>query len=189
MKIKTLLLLSLVLALPMTNYSQETDFAKKMSMHHEVPDDKSIPLSLENAKTSPAYSFKSSSIFTKQVNVNQDGQNILGDAANEPSIAVDPTNPDRMMIGWRQFDNVNSSFRQAGYGYTLDGGQTWTFPGVIDPGVFRSDPVLDCDVDGNFYYNSLTVTASDDFECTVYKIDDGGVVWDDGTYAHGGDKQ
>lgn len=189
MKMKTLLFLSFVLALPMISYPQGIDAAKKMSMHHEVPDDKSVLLPLENVKTSAAYNFKSSSIFTTQVNVNQDGQNILGDAANEPSIAVDPTNPDRMMIGWRQFDNVNSSFRQAGYGYTLDGGHTWTFPGVIDPGVFRSDPVLDCDADGNFYYNSLTVTASDDFECTVYKIDDGGVVWDDGTYAHGGDKQ
>ncbi|NQT77580.1 MAG: T9SS type A sorting domain-containing protein [Bacteroidetes bacterium] len=186
---KTLLLLSLVLALPMISYSQGTDFAKKMSMHHEVPGDNSFLLPLENAKTSAAYSFRSSGIFTTQVNVNQDGENILGDAANEPSIAVDPTNPDRMMIGWRQFDNVNNDFRQAGYGYTLDGGQTWTFPGVIDPGVFRSDPVLDCDADGNFYYNSLTLTPSDDFECTVYKIEDGGVEWDDGTYAWGGDKQ
>jgi hypothetical protein len=185
MKIKTLLLLSLVLAFPVISYSQESNAAKKMSMHHEVPDDNSFLLPLENPKTSAAYSFKSSSIFTTQVNVNQDGQNILGDAANEPSIAVDPTNPDRMMIGWRQFDNVNNNFRQAGYGYTLDGGQTWTFPGVIDPGVFRSDPVLDCDADGNFYYNSLTLTSNDDFECTVYKIDDGGVEWDDGTYAWG----
>jgi hypothetical protein len=189
MKMKTLLFLSLVLALPMISYSQGSNAAKKMSMHHEVPDDNSFLLPLENAKTSAAYSFKSSSIFTTQVNVNQNGQNILGDAANEPSIAVDPTNPDRMMIGWRQFDNVNNNFRQAGYGYTLDGGQTWTFPGVIDPGVFRSDPVLDCDADGNFYYNSLTHAINGDFECTVYKIDDGGVEWDDGTFAYGGDKQ
>ncbi len=61
-----------------------------------------------------------------------------------------------MAIGWRQFNTVTSNFRQAGYGYTTNGGQTWTFPGVIEPGVFRSDPVLDSDVDGNFYYNSLT---------------------------------
>src|SRR5687768_16731098 len=39
-----------------------------------------------------------------QVNVSPAGANIVGDAANEPSIAVDPTNHDRMVIGWRQFN-------------------------------------------------------------------------------------
>ena len=61
-----------------------------------------------------------------QVNVNSLGQNIVGDAANEPSIVVDPTNPNRMAIGWRQFNTVASNFRQAGVAYTTDGGQTWT---------------------------------------------------------------
>ena len=60
-----------------------------------------------------------------------------------------------------------------------------TFPGVLNPGVFRSDPVLDFDNDGNFYYNSLQGT----FECDVYKIDDGGVVWNSPVPAKGGDKQ
>jgi hypothetical protein len=169
--------------------AQSVSAPDNAAKHHEVPDAKSVPMPLENAKTSPAYTFKSTGFFTTQVNINEEGLNILGDAANEPSIAVDPTNPDRIMIGWRQFDNVNSSFRQAGYGYSLDGGQTWTFPGSIDAGVFRSDPVLDCDPDGNFYYNSLTVTGSDDFLCTVYKTGDGNVEWDEGTFAQGGDKQ
>src|ERR1700731_411694 len=44
-----------------------------------------------------------------QVNVNANGQNITGDAANEPSISVDPTNPSKMTIGWRQFDSVSSN--------------------------------------------------------------------------------
>ena len=125
-----------------------------------------------------------------QVNVNASGQNIVGDAANEPSIAVDPTNPYRMVIGWRQFDSISSDFRQAGYGYSHDGGRHWTFPGVIEPGVFRSDPVLDADAQGNFYYNSLTATTDlSDFWCHVYKSTDGGATWDNGTYAYGGDKQ
>ena len=51
-----------------------------------------------------------------QVNVNASGQNITGDAANEPSIAVDPTNRNKMTIGWRQFNSVTSNFRQAGWG-------------------------------------------------------------------------
>jgi hypothetical protein len=123
-----------------------------------------------------------------QVNVDENGYNIVGDAANEPSIAVDPTNPSRMAIGWRQFDTTASNFRQAGWGYTRDGGRSWTFPGVIEPGVFRSDPVLDFDADGNFYYDSLT---SDDlgYRCKVFKSTDGGATWDAGVDAYGGDKQ
>ena len=53
-----------------------------------------------------------------QVNVNAAGQNIPGDAANEPSICIDPTNPNRMAVGWRQFDTTNSNFRQSGVAYT-----------------------------------------------------------------------
>ena len=49
-----------------------------------------------------------------QVNVAPGQLNIVGDAANEPSIAVDPTNPNRISIGWRQFDTITSDFRQAG---------------------------------------------------------------------------
>lgn len=136
-------------------------------------------------KRSTAYKVRNSSFFTTQVNVDATGNNIIGDAGNEPSLAIDPTNPDRIVIGWRQFDDIASSFRQAGYGFSLDGGQTFTFPGVLDPGVFRSDPVLDFDSDGNFYYNSL----KDTFECDVYAIQNGGVVWGAPVPARGGDKQ
>ena len=111
----------------------------------------------------------------------------MGDAANEPSIAIDPNDHNKMMIGWRQFNSVSNNFRQAGYGYTTDNGQTWTFPGVIQPGFFRSDPVLDYDVDGNFYYNSLT--NNPDYYCKVFKSSNGGESWDGGVDAHGGDKQ
>src|SRR6266550_5447852 len=70
-----------------------------------------------------------------QVNVDANGNNIVGDAANECSISVDPTNTSKMAIGWRQFDSVLSNFRQGGWGYTTDAGVTWTFPGVLEPGV------------------------------------------------------
>ena len=141
------------------------------------------------SKSTPAYRYDSAQFFTVQVNVNMIGGNITGDAANEPSIAVDPTNPNRIIIGWRQFDNVNSSFRQAGYAYSDDGGVHWNNPGVvIDPGNFRSDPVLDFDAQGNFYYNSLGVQGSDMWT-DVFRILDGGFEWDEGVYAYGGDKQ
>ncbi|MEJ2105082.1 MAG: T9SS type A sorting domain-containing protein [Ignavibacteriaceae bacterium] len=156
-------------------------------LHHEVKDDDYVPVDRESQGRSPAYNYTMSTITTTQVNVDANGQNIVGDAANEPSIAVDPTNRNRIAIGWRQFNTINSSFRQAGYAYTTDGGQTWTFPGVIEPGIFRSDPVLDADVDGNFYYNSLT--NDPDFYCKVFKSSTGGSSWGTGVDAKGGDKQ
>ncbi|MFN8179259.1 MAG: T9SS type A sorting domain-containing protein [bacterium] len=154
----------------------------------EVPRDPYIPTPREGQPKSPATQFSAGSFFAVQVNVDTLGRNIVGDAANEPSIAVDPTNPNRMTIGWRQFDTIASDFRQNGYGYTTDGGLTWTFPGVVQPGVFRSDPVLDSDSDGDIYYNSLTLSGSD-YICAVFRSGNGGATWDAGTFAHGGDKQ
>lgn len=154
----------------------------------EAPDDPYVVSPRDDHPRSPATRMLGGSFFAVQVNVDANGQNIVGDAANEPSIAVDPTDPDRMVIGWRQFDTISSNFRQAGYGYTIDGGLTWTFPGVIEPGVFRSDPVLDSDSQGTLYYNSLTIVG-DDYVCDVFRSADGGVTWDSGTPAHGGDKQ
>ena len=161
--------------------------AEKARTHHEIPDNKYLPPPSLRQSSSP-YKVNSSGFFTSQVNVGANGLNILGDAANEPSIAVDPKNPNNMVIGWRQFDNVNSNFRQAGYAYSSDGGQHWTFPGSIDPMVFRSDPVVDFDTAGNFYYNSLTANGSL-YTCKVFKSTNGGASWDAGTDAHGGDKQ
>ena len=93
-----------------------------------------------------------------QVNVDANGNNITNDAANEPSICVDPTNHNRMAIGWRQFNSIASNFRQAGWAYTSNGGSRWTFPGVLENNVFRSDPVLGTDDSGHFFYLSLLQT-------------------------------
>lgn len=185
------LLLALLITIPSITLAQQprTMNPKDAALHHEAPGDPYSPNRYKNQKTSPAYTRASSLFLMTQVNVNEGGENILGDAANEPSIAIDPLNPNRMVIGWRQFDDVNSNFRQAGYGYTTDGGLTWTFPGSINQGIFRSDPVLGCDGEGTFYYNSLTVDDADNYHCDVYKNVDGEFVWDEGTYAQGGDKQ
>ena len=149
----------------------------------EVPDDPFLAEPRERA-TSPGRLVKFGRHVSVQVNVDAEGNNILGDAANEPSIAIDPTDRARMAIGWRQFDTITSNFRQAGIGYTTDGGATWTFPGVIEPGIFRSDPVLDFDAAGNFYYNSL----EGDLTTDVFRSSDAGATWDGGVYAFGGDK-
>ena len=115
------------------------------------------------------------------------GNNIVGDAANEPSIAVDPTDGNKMTIGWRQFNSVQSDFRQGGWGYTTDAGVTWTFPGVLENNVFRSDPVLDSDETGNFSYLSLRETFYDD----IWRSTNGGSSWTRLTFGDvsGGDKQ
>ena len=157
-------------------YLPNTNIIKKVS-----PSYKNNKLNITKSKTS--------TIVTTQVNVDANGFNIMGDAANEPSIAVNPLNANVMVMGWRQFDNLLSNFRQAGWAYTSDGGQSWTFPGVIDSGIFRSDPVLDFDSNGNFYYNSLTIDPDTNYVCKVYKSTTGGVVWDNGVSAGGGDKQ
>jgi hypothetical protein len=119
-----------------------------------------------------------------QINTNTLGQDIIGDAANEPSIAVDPNNPNRMAVGWRQFDTITNNFRQAGVAYSTNGGLTWT-SSVLTPGQFRSDPVLRSDADGNFYYSSLSSPTS----AEIFKSTDGGATWGSPIYAFGGDKQ
>jgi hypothetical protein len=129
-------------------------------------------------------------LFTSfQVNVDQNGNNILGDAANEPSISVDPTDGDKIAIGWRQFDSIQSDFRQAGYGFTTDGGTTWTFPGVLQNQVFRSDPVTNSDDTGNFFYLSLLVNT---FCGDIWHSANGGQSWTEQSPdggAHSGDKE
>jgi hypothetical protein len=120
-----------------------------------------------------------------QVNVDASGRNITGDAANEPSICVDPTNGSKMTIGWRQFNSVASNFRQAGWGYTSNGGATWTFPGVLENNVFRSDPVLGSNDTGAFFYLSLLETFFDN----MWRSLDGGMSFINIAPAKGGDKQ
>ena len=143
-------------------------------------------------ETSPRMISQLGPFTSFQVNVDASGNNIIGDAANECAISVDPTNPTRMAIGWRQFDDVNSNFRQAGYGYSTDGGLTWTFPGVLQPGVFRTDPVTQSDETGIFFYNSLRSDGFSFFCTDIWRSTDGGAAWtliSGKQGAIGGDKQ
>ena len=114
------------------------------------------------------------------------GNNIVGDAANEPSMVIDPNDPTRIIVGWRHFPSINSNFREAGVSRSLDGGRTWSGAEVIDQGVFRTDPVLDADFDGNFCYYSLLGPALR--SCQMFKSTDGGFTWDGPIPARGGDK-
>ena len=72
--------------------------AQVENKYTERPDDPYIYTPRNARPTSPAYGFSGNNIFCTQVNVDNNNLNILGDAANEPSIAIDPTNPDRMVL-------------------------------------------------------------------------------------------
>jgi len=134
---------------------------------------------------SPALVSRFGSYISYQVNVDANGNNIFGDAANEPSICVDPHNSNRMSIGWRQFDSVASNFRQAGFAYTTNGGTRWIAPGVLQNNVFRSDPVLNSDTTGRFFYLSLL----QNFFVDLWRSLTGGQSWTMVGPADGGDKQ
>ncbi|NOX57882.1 MAG: exo-alpha-sialidase [Planctomycetes bacterium] len=152
----------------------------------ETPDDAYVPGPREedSAARGGPQTFTRGGFVSVQVNVALSGHNLFGDAANEPSIAVNPVVPGQITIGWRQFDSVLSNFRQAGWAYSHDSGATWTFPGRIEAGTFRSDPVLNVSPEGVFYYYSL----KNDFTCDMFRSFDGGVSWGPRIPAFGGDK-
>ena len=109
------------------------------------------------------------------------------------AISVDPTDGNKMTIAWRQFNDVTSNFRQGGWGYTTDGGIHWTFPGVLENNVFRSDPVTKSNEIGQFFYLSLQSNVQQSFFCDdLWRSTNGGQSWtllsgEQG--AGGGDKQ
>ncbi len=151
------------------------------------------PAAPRKIETSPRMISQFASFASLQVNVNASGQNILGDAANECSISVNPIDGSKMTVAWRQFNDVTSNFRQGGWGYTTNGGTTWTFPGVLENGVFRSDPVTNSDEVGNFFYLSLQSDVNLSFFCDdLWRSLNGGQSWtllSGEKGAGGGDKQ
>ncbi len=154
------------------------------TIHLERPDDPPAGAPASPRSGSPRVTATRGPYTSIQVNVGPDGNDVLFDAANEPSIAVDPTDHNRIAIGWRQFDNIASNFREAGRAFSNDGGQTWVNPGDLTPGVFRSDPVLAADRLGAFYYHSL----KGDFSVDFFKSTDAGQTWSAPIPAPGGDK-
>ena len=151
------------------------------------------PAPARNIETSPRMISQFASFTSFQVNVNASGQNIVGDAANECSISANPIDASKKTIAWRQFNDVTSNFRQGGWGYTANGGLTWTFPGVLENGVFRSDPVTKSDEVGSFFYLSLQSDVNLSFFCDdLWRSTNGGQSWSllsGERGAGGGDKQ
>jgi hypothetical protein len=193
-KASTATLLVLVVSLPILSTA-----SAQLAPTREAP--RNVPLEAYDNPPAPPRKIETSlrmispygSFISYQVNVDQNGQNIIGDAANECSISVDPTNGNKMTIAWRQFYDVTSNFRQGGWGYTTDAGLTWTFPGVLENNVFRSDPVTSSDEVGNFFYLSLQSDVNLSFFCDdLWRSINGGQSWtllSGERGAGGGDKQ
>ncbi len=154
--------------------------------HEERPDDPPAPFTAaeDPLARSPAGNVAFGPYISIQVNVDATGHNITGDAANEPSLVVNPTNPNNILVGWRQFNTIASNFRQAGWAYSVNGGTTWTFPGVLTPGTFRSDPVVGADSTGTLFYQSL----KGDLTLDVFRSPSGAASWGSPVPSFGGDK-
>lgn len=93
---------------------------------------------------------------------------------NEPSIMMDPNNTDNLVAG-AILDN---------YAYSHDGGLTWTAGKLYSSFGVWGDPVIDVDVNGDFYYFHLSNPPSGSWidRIVCQKSTDLGVTWNDGTF-------
>ncbi len=128
--------------------------------------------------------FSLSAQHGEQINTDpMTGEDIIGDAANEPTLSVSPVDPNILVCGWRQFDTISSDDRKAGYGYSSDGGESWTSGGTLAPPpgfpgrTQQTDPVLEVDTEGVFYFWSEIFFPV--FGQYVYKSFTGGVTWEE----------
>lgn len=105
--------------------------------------------------------------------INQDSTEEL---QNEQQIVVNPLDPDNIVAVWRDF---RKGYRQVGYGWTKDGGRTWTEDLFVDQDYpWDSDPGVTVDRFGNFYAVVLAyVSTSEENALFVYKSEDGGENW------------
>lgn len=104
-------------------------------------------------------------------------QNVVISSANspnEPSIMVDPKNPDHLIAG----ANLNN------YYTSNDGGETWTENILTSPQGVWGDPVIDVDTNGNFYFFHLSNPPTGNWidRIVCQKTTDLGNSWTLGTY-------
>lgn len=144
-----------------------------------------VVLAISNAQAGDSSIVAFGAYLSHQVNVDANGQNITGDKGNEPTIAVNPLNPANIVIGWRKFNAPVTTVRRGGYGYSFDGGHSWAIGELPSlPTQSRTDPVLEVDSLGNFYYQSLHESGA----TSVFKSANGGVTWSAPVYQFNGDK-
>lgn len=104
-------------------------------------------------------------------------QNVMiSDASspNEPSIKMNPLNPDILVAG----ANLNNYF------YSSDGGLTWTTSHLTSSYGVWGDPVIDVDTEGNFYFFHLSNPPSGNWidRIICQKSTTNGATWNDGSF-------
>ena len=110
-------------------------------------------------------------------------------AQNEPSIAVDPSDPLHIIATSNDYrlrvDPPPEHDVRAGYYVSFDGGNTWPGDGIIDistiPNTFAAgDPAIAIHDMYNVYYAYIAFNRStDDGGVAVSKSTDGGLTWQD----------
>ncbi len=106
-----------------------------------------------------------------------------GQVHNEEQVVVNPANPNNLVAVWRDF---RLGYRQIGYGYSFDAGQTWTNPGLFVEHYYPydSDPALTVSRNGTFYAMLLTFTdTSSPNGFLLEKSTDGGATWTEQGFA------
>ncbi len=94
---------------------------------------------------------------------------------NEPAIMLDPANTNRMIAG----SNIANVY------YSTDAGLTWTEEVQTSTLGVWGDPVFAVDTAGNFYHFHLSNPVVGNWidRIVCQKSTDGGIVWNDGSYA------
>ena len=115
-----------------------------------------------------------SSVFTQfqNIRVNSDTLNVC----NEPSIALNPTNPNNLVIG------VNNTY----FFSSFDAGESWTEGKLFSSMGVWGDPSLAFDLNGDCFFahlsGELPISGRWADRIVIQKSTDGGLTWNDGTF-------
>lgn len=108
-----------------------------------------------------------------------EGSFLRGRGFCEPSISINPQNPDNLVAG----AVLDAVF------YSLDGGQSWTHDTLISSFGVWGDPVVVSDTAGHHYYLHLSDPTGENWSSeeildriVIQKSTDGGQTWNNGSY-------
>jgi hypothetical protein len=113
--------------------------------------------------------------FTWQTTIAQNIEISNSGTPVEPSIMMDPNNPNILVAG----SNLNNYYR------SIDSGENWTEHTLSSSYGVWGDPVIDVDTFGDFYFFHLSNPPSGEWidRIVCQKSTDNGLTWSDGTYA------
>ena len=112
--------------------------------------------------------FMSISVCSQNIQISSVG------SPTEPSIMIDPNNPDILVAG----SNLNYYYK------SIDGGATWNVNTLTSSYGVWGDPVIDIDTLGHFYFTHLSNMVGGNWidRIVCQKSTDGGNKWSDGSY-------